>query len=125
MSKIKENMKVIVIGENNKIENGTVKTVYEKLGTAIVELDDGYIIKVRLIDLGIPETSEPVEDIKEEPKREPVEKSEITITPEEFRNIGVDVIKKQAKKNPMIVLPFTVFLAELHKALFFDAVEND
>lgn len=65
MSKFREGMLVVIIGENNEILRGTVKTVYDPLKVATVELPDGSLGKVKFSDMGIVEESQSVEETPE------------------------------------------------------------
>lgn len=118
--KINEGDRVGVIS-NGEIKKGVVMSVYSDLDYAIVKFEDG-VSKVMLHNIGLlPEEKE--QDPKE-PKK-PVEKSEITITPEEFQKIGVKVCTKLSEKfGPGFALRCSVILAGLHMALFIEG-END
>ena len=124
MSKFNPGVRVFVIDENHEMKKGVIKAVYESVSIAIVKFDDGNVEKVNVNCLGICRE----EPTKTEPS-EPVEKSEITITPEEFRKISSRVITNEIVKMPdsggLLGLTFTIFVAKLHRALFFDAVDND
>ena len=113
---------------DNQMFEGYIKGLHLELPIpiAIIEFDDGTYAKVN-IDNIIPEpkTDGEPEPIQEEPKREPVEKSEITITPEEFRKKSTDLAHEMAKGKPLVEIAIIVFLGHLHRALFFDAVENE
>lgn len=125
MSEFKEGTRVLAI-ENSKMKRGVISSLYDVLGVAVVQFDDDSVGKVKVSDLVIDQ-----EATKEEPEKptEPVEKSEITITPDEFKKIASKVVMKNVKKmgegGGLLVLTFTIFVAELHGALFFDAVDND
>lgn len=112
--------------ENGDIRKGIIKKVYNEFEIAIVEFEDGNAEKVRFSNLGLlPE--EKVQD-NQDPK-EPVEKSEITITPDEFRKIAINIVAKDVEKmgkgRELLGLAFTCFLANLHRALFYDEGNND
>lgn len=102
--------------ENGKIVKGTIKEVYLEVGYAVVAFDCGDVKKVLLSNLAV------LPEENQEPKSptEPVEKSEITITPEEFRNIACDVVARKTKDNPLVGLVTTLLLADIHKALFIE-----
>ena len=122
MSKFKTGMRVVVIDENNEVRKGVINTVYEDMEIAIVKFDDGNVEKVHFSYLGI----EPETKAQEEKPTEPVEKSEITITPDEFKKIGTKVMTEIIKKGgPVLGFACTIIIANLHKALFFDAVDNE
>ena len=54
MSKLIPGMKVIFIGDDNQVERGTLKSVYDLHNTGIVTLEDGTTVKkVELDKLGI------------------------------------------------------------------------
>lgn len=116
--KLKDGDRVTTIVDNEIVE-GVIECVINNM--IIVKLDNGHKVKCAI------DTVAPVRraEIKSEEKNEPVEKSEITITPDEFRNIGIDLIMKIAKEKPIVGVAFTAFLANLHKALFFDDVSEN
>ena len=124
MSKFKPGFRVVVIdGDTHEIRKGVIKATYEEVEIAIVKFDDGNVEKVGFDYLGI----EPETKVQEEKPTEPVEKSEITITPDEFKKIASKVVMENVKKmgedGGLLGLTFTIFVAELHRALFFDNVE--
>lgn len=113
---------------DNEMCKGNIERLHVDLPrpVAIVTLDDGRTTKAYVTDI-IPESNvakEP-EKVQEEKPTEPVEKSEITITPEEFRKKSTDLAHEMAKGKPLVEIAIIMFLGCLHKALFFDAVEND
>lgn len=120
MSKFKPGFRVVVIdGDTHEIRKGVINATYEEVEIAIVKFDDGNVEKVGFDYLGI----EPETKVQEEKPTEPVEKSEITITPEEFRKIAIKtVMNETADYSPMVGIAFTCFVTKLHKALFFDEV---
>ena len=124
MSKLKEGVRVVMIDhDTNTLRKGVINQAYSEMEIAIVKFDDGEVEKVPYEHLGI----EPENDVQE--TTEPVEKSEITITPEEFRNISSHVIKEITDKlennSGVIGLTMIVFASELHNALFRSEVDND
>ena len=119
--KINEGDRVGVVS-NGEIKKGVVMSVYSDLDYAIVKFEDG-VSKVMLHNIGlIPEEKD---QAPKETKR-PVEKSEITITPEEFEKIGVKVCTKLATKfgGPGFIFRSSALLAGLHTALFIEG-ENE
>ena len=123
MSKFKPGVRVVVIdGDTSLLRKGVVKDAHEDLGIAIVKFDDGNVEKVDFNCLGI----DPEAEKQAEKQAGPIEKSEITITPEEFRKISVDLIVKESKDtNVLAGLAFTAFVVKLHRALFVDEGDND
>jgi hypothetical protein len=66
MSNFREDMRVVVIGENNEIRKGTIKNVHDDIETAIVTMDDGNVEKVKFSNMGIDrEKNQVVEEIPE------------------------------------------------------------
>ena len=111
----------VVMIEHNQIRKGIIKQTYDTFPDIVIVAFDDSVEKVPVEKLAL----EPKSETQAEQKREPVEKSEITITPDEFRNTGVNLIVKLTAEKPTVGLAFTAFLAELHKALFFgEASEN-
>ena len=122
MSKFKPGLRVCVIdADTSELRKGVIKSICYELEIAIVKFDDDNVEKVRFDCLGI----EPETKVQEEKPTEPVEKSEITITPEAFRNVSMDTVLEMTKDNPIVGLALTLYTAKLHRALFFDAVDND
>lgn len=112
----------VVVIEEGELRNGVVKNIYNEVNPPIyaVEFENG-IEKVPFNKVApAPKTETP-----EEPKREPVEKQEITITPDEFREISCRVIAEETKGFHIVGLSCSMIIAKIHKALFLDESEND
>lgn len=111
----------VVMIENHELRRGVIRKIYDDIPTPVlmVEFDDGEIEKVYPGDVAL----EPKAEVKEEKK--PVEKSEITITPEEFREISIDTVMKFTNNDTIVGLTLTMFCADLHQALFENEGEND
>lgn len=120
MSKFRPGVRVVVIdGDTHELRKGVINSIYQDIEIAIVKFDDGNTEKVEFDCLGVePEPTEP------EKPTESVEKSEITITPDEFRNISMKVVAKLTEKTPLVGIALTVFSAELHRVLFFGEQEK-
>lgn len=86
---------------------------------ALVKFDDGSIEKVFISELY------PLSDKDSSIEIETVEKTEIIITPEQFRTIAINELKKLTLDGSIMDLSFTGFIIELHKALFFDSVSEN
>lgn len=112
--------RVITI-KNNQIRKGTVTKIYDLDPIIyIVEFDDGNVEKVCHNEIALePETETQEEDL------EPVEKSEITITPDEFKKIACRVIVNETKDSRLMGLVFALLMDKIHKALFVEPWEND
>lgn len=113
--------------QNSKPRYGTIRTLsdnsYETIAIVDFKADtpnECELQKVKVSDLILVENTE-----AEAKKSESVEKSEITITPDEFKSIGLSIITKLTIEKPTVGLAFTIFLAELYKALFFDEVSEN
>lgn len=118
MSKFTEGTRVVVI--DNRIRKGVIDHLYDDLEIAIVKFEDGEVDKVRYRYITVD-----VEN-QEEETTEPLEKSEITITPDEFREIASKACAKVVSKGgPASILLAGVLLAEIHDALFYNGGEND
>ena len=119
----------VAIIEHGEIKKGILKDV-KVLDPPVAIVDfDGEIRKVLVEDLAKVQenTEDEIEEIRED--KEPVEKSEITITSDEFKKIATDVadreVEKIGKGGGSFYIIFTIFVLKLHRALFFDAVENE
>lgn len=126
MSKFKVGTRVAVIDKDtHEIRKGVINASYEGVEVAIVTFDDGNVEKVGFDYLGIESETK----VHEEKPTEPVEKSEITITPDEFKKIATDVVAREVEKmekgGGLLGITFTIFVAKLHRALFFDEVNNE
>ena len=117
----------VVMIENHEIRRGTILNMYVDIPTPIlvVEFDDGAIEKVYPKDVALEPKTEAKEDQEVKEEKKPVEKSEITITPEEFENITVDMVVAFAKDNFILALTLSAFCEKLHKKLFSNEAEND
>lgn len=127
MSKLTMGCKVFVINDDHTLRKGTLKRIYDSVNIAVVDFDDneGAFEKVSLDKLGILEEKTETTTEKERPSA-PVEKSEITITPDEFRDICSKMVAKDFKSYDSIVaLTITIAYSKLHRALFFEDPENE
>lgn len=117
----------VVMIENHELRRGVIRKIYDDIPNPVlmVEFDDGEIEKVYPGDVALEPKAEVKEDQEVKEEKKPVEKSEITITSEEFRKIGVKTSVEFAKDEPMVSLMLTIFCAELHRALFVNEGEND
>lgn len=120
----KKGMKVIVLQSDHTIDRGVIRRVDDFNNVAVVDLDTGEVMKVPFSNLGIaPE--EPEE------QRQAFEKTEITITPDEFKKTSSRVLSNEIDRMNMgesgiiIKMAFTIILSKIHKALFTEEVNND
>lgn len=128
MSNEKINFKLgdrVMTIQNSKPRYGTIRTIggndYETIAIVQFETDnpnEGEIGKVKVSDLIHAEETETK-------NAEPVEKSEITITPDEFRDVGIKTIVELTEETPLVKIAFVTFLVNLHKALFFGKVNEN
>ena len=100
---------------DSKVCNGVIEYVINDR-LAIVISDDGSKYKVFLEFLAMEPTVE---------KTEPIERPEITITPEEFRTTAIKAFMELGGIPKSSAYTVTVFVAELHKALFFNEVNEN
>lgn len=91
---------------------GIINTIVGSI--ALVDFENNTVKKVPISDLCQVSESE----------TETIEKTEITITPEQFRNIAINELKKRTLDGSIMNLGFTGFIIELHKALFFGSVSE-
>jgi hypothetical protein len=117
MARFNENDKVITI-ENGKVREGIVRKDFSVMSPPVllVEFENGSLEKVSFDRVAHAPKPEP----QDQKPNEPIEKSEITITSEEFKNIGLDLITKMAieTKDFLLGMKLSAFLAMLHTALF-------
>jgi hypothetical protein len=123
MSKITEQARVIII-ENNEIRRGTVGKVFEGLGVAIVNFDDGNVEKIGLNALAIEPVVEQVEEVQEPTESED---KEITIKECEFTELGSKLASRVCVQfgisNALMIC--STLLTELHLGLFYDELKKN
>lgn len=113
----------VAIIELNKIKKGIIKNVFLELSDPVAIVDfDGDIRKVFIDDIA------KVQEDNNQEDNTLIEKSEITITPDEFMKKRVEVVKELnddfENKSSLFGLEMILLLGELHKKLFIEA-END
>ena len=107
--------------EDNKVVYGEI---HEIIGggsqIVIVKLEDGCLCKMFYHSL-----AKVQENTETETKSEPVEKSEVTITPDEFRKVSAKVagdflegIDNTDQKLEYMLIT-AVFMAKIHNAIFY------
>lgn len=122
--KFREGEKVAVI-RDNILKVGVIRNMYADLKDpiAVVEFEDNEIVKVPVEDIA------PYDQVKEDNIEEPVEKTEITITPEEFHDITTNIIAEECCNMGIlgynISLAISLIMSKIHKALFIDGADND
>lgn len=121
----------VAVIEDNKITYGVIKKIFPEVIPSIfvVEFEDGNVGKVDIDRIGkIPEDKDRNHEDKIQGDRDLVEKSEITITPDQFKKIGSKIVAEEVEKighgGGLLGLTFTIFLAKLHRALFIDEAEE-
>ena len=115
----------VAIIEHGEIKKGIIKDV-KVLDPPVAIVDfDGEIRKVLVEDLA--KVQEESEEIQED--NEPVEKSEITITPDQFRYITISIIGEECAKmgsaGLMVGMSIGIIMSKIHNELFIDGAEND
>lgn len=125
--KFKNDDRVMTI-QDNKCRYGKIHTLFDNLNTpiAIVEFEnengETSLEKVFLENLVIVEETTTKETTT---PSEQVEKSEITLTPDEFRAAAINVLVNIMTRNANETPDTLSVLVALHKALFFtDVSEN-
>lgn len=118
---LKPGVRVVVIDDDHKLRRGTVKVHYDMLDVVLVKFDDGNVEKVPFKKIGI----EP--EAQEDEKKEPEEKTMITITPDEFEKITTKIVGKILFKlrRPELIPIVGTILGDIHYALFFGEDEDE
>lgn len=113
--------KVVTI-KDGELRKGVVKNFYPMVTPPIfaIEFEDGTVEKVPYNNVA----PEPKTETPEE-KNDPVEKSEITITPDEFREITCRVIAENTKEHKIVGLAFASIMGKIHRALFIEPWEEE
>ena len=128
MPKFNVDDKIIVI-ENGKIRKGTIARIFDEVtpNMALVAFDDlGDFEKVSVERIALePIASGSEKDEYPEEENEPVEKSKITITPEEFEEIVCRVIAEETMDYKLVGLVFAGLMGKIHRALFIEDWENE
>lgn len=121
----------VAVIEDNKITYGVIKKIFPEVipPVFVVEFEDGNVGKVDIDRIGkIPEDKDRNQEDKNQEDNDQVEKSEITITPDQFQDITTDIIGEEcAKMGPagLVGMAMGIVMAKIHKALFTDEAEND
>ena len=112
--------KIITI-KDGELRKGVIKNFFPiNPPVFLIEFEDGTVEKVLYSNVAPePKTETPEEKI------EPVEKSEITITPDEFMSITTRVIAEETMDRIEVGLAFAPIMAKIHTALFVDEWENE
>lgn len=112
--------RVITI-ENREIRRGLVKRIFDEdipYPIIIVEFDDGEIKKCFLDKIVLESEIKNAAEEEEKPINEPIEKSEVTIAPAEFKKMVGEIIAKESENNSYLDWVFCKFASKIHKALF-------
>ena len=122
MSKFEIDQKVLVV-EDNELKPGTIRNLYETLGIAIVDFGGAEYKKVKIDNIAIEHDTE-----KNTKSDEPIEREEITITPNEFMEIATSVLAKEAEgmDQPIMFMGgCSILMGKIHKALFVEDPNDD
>jgi hypothetical protein len=115
----------VAIIRGGEVVTGTIGRIIPTYdGPRFLVKTENELVKVLATEIArIPEKKN---ETPTEPKREPIQKSEITITPNEFREKAVSIITEISNEmgDPMIGMAFTIFTAKLHRKLFFEADDD-
>lgn len=127
----KTNLKIddkVMTIQDGECRYGKIHAIFDNLNVPVAMVDftnengDISMEKVRLADLVIVEEPEVKETAT---PSEPVEKSEITLTPDEFRKTAISVLVNLTMGKANETPDTLSVLVALHKALFFtDVTEN-
>lgn len=111
----------IVTIRDGELYRGTIKGIYP-LNPPIcaIAFEDGSIRKIFLRDIAPDPKADPQYE-----KTELGEKSEITITPDEFKKITCDIIAKYTDDKPFAALEFGLMMSKIHRALFIDSRDGE
>jgi hypothetical protein len=111
--------KVVTI-KDYTLRKGVVYAVYP-LDPPIyaVKFEDGTVEKILHNNIALESDTETPEE------NEPIEKSEITITPDEFRAIACRVIAEETMRFPLISKIVMPIVVDIHRALFIEPREDE
>ncbi len=121
---------VVNVIQDNKVVKGVIRDIFSELNPPILLIDtnEGDLKKVNINHVAKVEDKKVLTDKIEDQKKD-VEKSEITITPKQFRDIAIKVIAEETRKmgdsGPILGLATTLIVAKIHRALFFDDNEGE
>ena len=121
MKKISFNIgdKVVTI-ENGELRKGVIRNIYPmNPPICVIEFEDGTVKKELYSSVAPEPKAETQEEIA------PIEKAEITITPDKFKEIACRVIAEETKDRISLGLVIAGIVSKIHKALFVEPWEND
>ena len=127
MTKFNTDDRVMTI-EKGQLRKGVVKKVFSEISdpVVIVEFEDGNVEKISPDNIALEPkaTVENASASSEDFERvEIITKSEITITPSEFKKIAVQIIAEECIENIDAIAGFGYLVSRLHSALFFAEAE--
>ena len=111
----------IVTIKDGELRKGVIKKFYPMVNPPIfaIEFEDGTVEKVPYNNVA------PDPEAKtQEAENAPVEKTEITITPDVFKEITCRVIVEETKDQKLLGLAFASLMTKIHRALFVEPWEN-
>ena len=125
MKKFNVGDRVVVI-DFSEIRSGVIRNIYPEVNTAIVAFVDGEVEKISIDRMAL-EKVETVEipETEETHESEPVEKSEITITPDEFRETACDVLARETGGDMLFGIRVVPILVKICAALFCSEVSEN
>ena len=110
---------VTVVG--GELRKGVIKNFYPVNPPVFaIEFEDGTVEKIPYSNVA----PEPKVETQGE-KNEPVVKSEITITPDEFKDITCPIITEMTKRNVRLGFETVIILSKVYRTLFVEPWEND
>ena len=122
----------VAVIEDNKIAYGVILKIFPEVlpPVFVVQFEDGNVGKVEIDKIAKVEAKDQTEEpSKEQEIKDRVEKSEITITPDQFHDITTEIIGEECAKmgsaGLMVGMAMGIIMAKIHMALFTDGVEND
>ena len=120
MKKFNIGDRVIVIADN-EVKRGSIERIYEEVHTYIVRFDDGSLGKTSYKDIALEPKAETTAEPEAKEKREdaPRMKSEITITPDEFREVAISVLSEYLTDDDMSIPKKLAFGKKVTEILVF------
>ena len=122
----------VAVIEDNKIAYGVILKIFMEVRSPVfvVQFEDGNVAKVEIDNIAKVESKDQTEEpSKDQEIKDRVEKLEITITPDQFRDITTEIIGEECAKmgscGLMVGMAMGIIMVKIHTALFTDGVENE
>lgn len=110
----------VVTVKDGELRKGVIKTFYPiNPPVFVIKFEDGSVEKVLYNAVAPAPEADPPEEVNK-----PVEKSEVTITPDDFKKISCRAVVKWTKDHEGIDSKLVAIMGEMYRALFLEPLDD-